>query len=394
MLYSYVTTHVTPIIFRSADRQFCALSLRLVFVSCRFIMVRQISEDLRGRLLTFRQLNYSSSMAVKTLQKESIRVSERTVQRVWEQSKTGASGESPKQKKNGKRGPLGLRNSMLVKKVDSMISKPNPVSQRSMAKKAHVSVSTINRTIHQNLGGKIRKKVSVPHLTEKQIAQRKTRALPFYKMISENLHYILSLDEAMLPLDFTNGQTKHFYEKKTDREEGVVAPLAVGKAGFYKQRMFAAGFSYRGPTRLYIVPKGSKVNADVFIKEILEPMLMVDMRKLYGKEMSKVIVHMDSASSHTATKTQQWLRDHNIKFFTKEEWLANSPEVSPMDFFANGVLKQRLKLRKFTTETGMIRAAKDEWSKIPLQTFQNAIDSWPLWFIRFTKLVASLVTFV
>ena len=51
---------------------------------------------------------------------------------------------------------------------------------------------------------------------------------------------------------------------------------------------------------------------------------------------------MDSASSHTARKTYKWLDDHGIKHITKEESLPNSPEVSPVDFFANGYFKKRL----------------------------------------------------
>ena len=141
--------------------------------------------------------------------------------------------------------------------------------------------------------------------------------------------------------------------------------------------MFAAGFSYRGPTRLYVVPKAAKVNADLFIKLILKPKMLVDIPKLFIADAGKVILHMDSASSHTAKKTIKWLESHHINFIRKEEWLANSPEVSPMDFFANGHLKTLLKRRLYTTEGGMLKAAKEEWHNIPLQYFRNALNSWP-----------------
>ncbi|GAU87706.1 hypothetical protein RvY_00517 [Ramazzottius varieornatus] len=86
---------------------------------------------------------------------------------------------------------------------------------------------------------------------------------------------------------------------------------------------------------------------------------------------------MDSAPAHTAKKVIAWLRSRGIKVITKEEWLANSPDVSPMDFFANGYLKQRLAQRNYTTEKGMIRAAQEEYKKIPLEMFQKSLDSWP-----------------
>lgn len=36
----------------------------------------------------------------------------------------------------------------------------------------------------------------------------------------------------------------------------------------------------------------------------------------------------------------KWLKDHNIRFFTEGDWLANSPDSSPVDYYANGHFKQ------------------------------------------------------
>ena len=86
---------------------------------------------------------------------------------------------------------------------------------------------------------------------------------------------------------------------------------------------------------------------------------------------------MDSASSHTAPKTVSWLNSRKIKFIPKEEWLPNSPELSPMDYFANETLKKMLKERKYSTGRGMIKAVREEWGKIKLEHFQNGLLSWP-----------------
>ena len=137
------------------------------------------------------------------------------------------------------------------------------------------------------------------------------------------------------------------------------------------------GFSMCGPARLFIMPPKTKVNAEYFIKHVLTPMFDIDVKKLYGREAGKVVLHMDSATSHTSQKTIQWLKSRKIKFIPKEEWLPNSPELSPMDYFANGYLKKMLKKRKYWTGRGLIAAAKEEWEKIPLEMFQNALRAWP-----------------
>ena len=102
-------------------------------------------------------------------------------------------------------------------------------------------------------------------------------------------------------------------------------------------------------------------------------MLTKDVPRLYGKEASKVILHMDSASSHVCAATYAWLDSHGFKYITKLQWLANSPGVSPMDFFGNGRLKTATKKRKYRTLRGLKAAAKDEWSKVPVEQFQNAL---------------------
>ena len=72
-------------------------------------------------------------------------------------------------------------------------------------------------------------------------------------------------------------------------------------------------------------------------------MLTKDEPPLYGKEASKIILHMDSASSHVCAATYAWLDSHGFKYITKLQWLANFPGVSPMDFFGNGRLKTATK---------------------------------------------------
>jgi hypothetical protein len=70
-------------------------------------------------------------------------------------------------------------------------------------------------------------------------------------------------------------------------------------------------------------------------------MMLVDVPKIYEKDKDRVIIHMDSAYVHTTQKVYNWLDDHKIKYFSKEEWLANSPKVSPVDFSRMGILRGR-----------------------------------------------------
>ena len=55
-----------------------------------------------------------------------------------------------------------------------------------------------------------------------------------------------------------------------------------------------------------------------------------------------------------------------------------SPDVSPMDFCAFGLLTFALSKRRPTTLTGLWKAVQEEWDRIPLLTLQKTLLSWKL----------------
>ena len=77
--------------------------------------------------------------------------------------------------------------------------------------------------------------------------------------------------------------------------------------------MAAMGISWEGTTRIYIIPNGVKVNADSFIKLILAKMVRYNFQRLYADCAKDMMLHMDSAPSHVALTTVQWLKNHKIK---------------------------------------------------------------------------------
>jgi hypothetical protein len=91
-------------------------------------------------------------------------------------------------------------------------------------------------------------------------------------------------------------------------------------------------------------------------------MMLDDVSRLYGVNKDRVVLRFDSARSHTAKVTYDWLDAHVVKYITKDEWPANSPDLSPMDYSINGIFKRHLRKRKAFSLRGLIRVRKDEWS--------------------------------
>ena len=64
------------------------------------------------------------------------------------------------------------------------------------------------------------KQKTVKRLSAVMIAKRKERTKPFSELVSgEKVKFILTLDEAVLPLSFLNGQSSHFYQPKNPPKE-------------------------------------------------------------------------------------------------------------------------------------------------------------------------------
>ncbi|GBN89118.1 hypothetical protein AVEN_78869-1 [Araneus ventricosus] len=55
---------------------------------------------------------------------------------------------------------------------------------------------------------------------------------------------------------------------------------------------------------------------------------------------------------------------------------AKSPDVSPMDYCAFGLLKRALSKRKPTTIDGLWKVVEEEWKSMPLEILRKALPSW------------------
>ena len=81
------------------------------------------------------------------------------------------------------------------------------------------------------------KKPTAPKLTDAQVAQRKVRAKPFSPLVSGGREqYILTLNEAWISLDFTNGLKVQFItQRKRSRKEHELHRLQLRLLDFVRK---------------------------------------------------------------------------------------------------------------------------------------------------------------
>jgi hypothetical protein len=77
-------------------------------------------------------------------------------------------------------------------------------------------------------------------------------------------------------------------------------------------------------------PAGTKVNSEEYIN-VLQIHVLPWIRKNYGLGADYVL-QQDGAPCHTSRRTQAWLKDNGVKFWPKEIWPPNSPDLNPLDY--------------------------------------------------------------
>ena len=247
----------------------------------------------------------------------------------------------------------------IITKVAAMISRVNPPTQREMAAKLGVSASAICRIIRKVLNAKLRKKCKVHKISMAQVEKRRQRSWGLYrKLKNDQWKNVVTTDEAMLYLGSSYGRRRVYYVRQPHMNRDNIK--YVKRDTFAPGFMVWAGVSSRGKTRLRIIDRGVNVDSRYYVRRVLTPFLDEDVpRMLPGASSRNMVFHQDSAASHTAKNTLNFLDGLNINYISPDEWMPKSLDAAPMDFGIWGILKRRLQKRRIRSLLGLKRALYD-----------------------------------
>ena len=80
---------------------------------------------------------------------------------------------------------------------------------------------------------------------------------------------------------------------------------------------------------------------------------------------------MDGARAHFHPNVVQWLETNKIKYIRAGHCLANSPDLSPMDYGIKGIFKNLCSRRTATTKSELAKVAKEVWSEIEIRKIRD-----------------------
>ena len=93
----------------------------------------------------------------------------------------------------------------------------------------------------------------------------------------------------------------------------------------------------------------------------------------------KLVFQQDGATCHTSVRSQSWC-ERNFKYFLKKEhWPANSPDVTPLDYYYWNAIVTRMNYLEpaRTTREDFINEIKRAADTNPLEEIKKAVNSFP-----------------
>jgi len=279
---------------------------------------------------------------------------------------------SPK-KRSGR--PRCARTPRLLKNLGSRIDRMPLRSQRKLADSMEASPMTINRALKEDLGHKAFKRRRVQLLDDKQKRKRFLRSKALLtRLAGENLKKVVWSDETPFSLqNYENAQHLRVYGR--DWSSIDAKHKLIKRSQFPGMVMFWFGVSWYGKMEPIVVPSGTKVKAQVYIRDVLEQRLKRPPEAVCPT--GDWIFQQDGATSHTANCTQAWLKENVPDFLRKDEWPPNSPDLAVLDFGINAWLKQNLGDYSKLSRNGLIDRVKKLWAKMPMSVVRDSIGAVP-----------------
>ncbi|CAH1956064.1 unnamed protein product [Acanthoscelides obtectus] len=214
----------------------------------------------------------------------------------------------------------------------------------------HISKTSIQKNLHEELG--VRKLVSrwIPHLlTEEQKTARVNCA-----------------DESWI----------YCYEPENKRQsavwmfQGEEKPTKVIRSRSVSKKMVATFVSKAGHIATIPLNEQRTVTADGYTSICLTK-VVTELRKINRER--RIILHQDSASSHTAQKTRQYLTKENVELLDHPPY---SPDLSPNDFFTLSKIKNRLRGQRFQSPEEAVDAFKNAVLDLPADEWNKCFENW------------------
>lgn len=260
-----------------------------------------------------------------------------------------------------------------IKKLAECLRRNPRRSARKLARDIGISNASLRRILKRDLQVKAYKIQKVHGLSEKQRQVRLERSAALLERYARGeFPNLIFSDEKIFTIEQSvNKQNDRVY--LTNRSSENAGLLQASRRQAPASVMVWGAISASGRSPLVFLPRGTKVNAHVYREKVLEAALLpwVDSH-FHGQQFC---FQQDSAPSHKARDTQNWLKMHVPRFIGASDWPPCSPDLNPLDFSIWGILESRLSAKKHKTVKQLITRLCREWDRIPDHVIRAACEA-------------------
>lgn len=270
----------------------------------------------------------------------------------------------------------------MVRRVKARIDRNPRRSARKMATELRISDRSMRRILKNVVKVKPYKIQKCQNLTPQQMKVRVERAKALKRLHdSGHLPNIVFSDEKNFNIEqFINKQNDRVYlaERSAENFSYRSATRQQGPA----QVMVWAAVTADGRSPLVFMPSGIKVNAPLYRQTVLEAVLKPWAHNHFKER--PYTFQQDSAPSHKARETQEWLKNNVPNFISSAQWPPFSPDANPLDYSIWGILQDMVGKKKYQSLDLLKKAILREWKRIPGAHIRAACNSF---FERLTAII-------
>jgi hypothetical protein len=247
-----------------------------------------------------------------------------------------------------------------VAKVKARIKKDPFVSQRQLARELQIAEGSIRNLLKKDLNIKSRARVKKHLINQVSQDKRLQKSKKLLNLLKTKKPIILFSDEKVFDVDSVSNSRLDRYlssEKSEDVQDNIRFKFQTKHPA--NVMVFGLVSSDGKKMAPHFFPVGTRIDSEKYI-EVLKNKVKPWIRKTYGLGAEYVLMQ-DGAPCHTSKKTQKWLEDNNVKFWPKEIWPPNSPDLNPLDYSIWAYIARKACQRPHPNIESLSSAIKSAW---------------------------------
>lgn len=279
----------------------------------------------------------------------------------------GNVSSAAKRKKYSPRSDI-VRKVEFVQQVQGIINENPSKSMRAIANQLLVSESTIRRVVHEDIRYKSYVMRRGQFMSDKN---RENRVIRSKRLLNKLKH-----PEEPNMLWFFSDEKNFDQDQKVNRRNdrwlcsNPTEVPTVMHTKFPSSVMVLGVVSNEGHVMPpHFFPQGLRVNAAAYIETldtVVKPWIEGVAR---GRPY---VFQQDSAPSHTAGTTQEWLAENFHDHVTPNIWPPSSPDLNPLDYYVWGVVERETNKHAHNTKDSLKAAIGDVMANINKDHLINA----------------------